>query len=264
MESKIIIDDLYFHSYDHIRYESGFRTSGPHKNGAKRAIEIKSNNSSSYSVSIFNIDGKHPIWKDNIQMSPKQMKIAATSETETKLKGYGVDLLGGDFSNYGITINHPKREIEDIQLHMFDRDIDIKYLKSEFKKNLEPNYFRSDGEFHSLPSFFAPFQQDLIGYLQSLERKKKPDIVYVSDIIEVTGIFAIEMMGTYKRDVMGILPAKIAIQIKETMTEVVASLIPNMEEKENKVIFSNYINKRILEPNIFEIAQKYLSSLERY
>jgi hypothetical protein len=147
---------------------------------------------------------------------------------------------------------------------MFDRDIDIKYLKSEFKKNLEPNYFRSDGEFHSLPSFFAPFQQDLIGYLQSLERKKKPDIVYVSDIIEVTGIFAIEMMGTYKRDVMGILPAKIAIQIKETMTEVVASLIPNMEEKENKVIFSNYINKRILEPNIFEIAQKYLSSLERY
>lgn len=264
MEAVVLIDDLYFHSYDHIRYEDGFHISGPHQRGARRAVKIQSKDGKSYSVSILNLDGQHPLWKNNIQMASKQMKVVAASQTETQLRGYGVDMFGGDFSNYGITLNHSDREIESIVLHMFDRNIDIKYLKSQFENNLEPNYFKSAGEFHSLPNFFTPFQQDLIGYLQSLERKKKPDIVYVSDIIEVTGLFAIEMMGVYKRDVTGVLPAKIFIQIKELMCDVVASLIPNLEEKENRQILRDYISRQILEDNIFSYVQKYLQDLDRY
>lgn len=132
---EINLNDVYFVSSDHKRYENGIHVSGPH-NGAKRAIKIESNieGNEGYSVSILNLEGNHPLWNNNIQMSPKQMRVDYASENKIVLKGWGSDpkAMGhpdGLYSNYGITITLKKKNIEKIILHMYDRKIDIEYFK---------------------------------------------------------------------------------------------------------------------------------------
>ncbi len=129
------VSDIYFESSDHIRYENGVHKSGPHS-GAARAVKVEPHieGKAGYSVTVYNLDGAHPLWGNNIQMAPKQMKVISTNENKTVLRGYGADprAMGdpaGKFSNYGISIHHPGNEIEKIVLHMHDRGVDIEYLQ---------------------------------------------------------------------------------------------------------------------------------------
>jgi uncharacterized tellurite resistance protein B-like protein len=129
------VSDIYFESSDHLRYENGEHKSGPH-GGAKRAIKVEPNieGKSGYSVTTYNLDGVHPVWGNNVQMAPKQMKIISSDQHKTTLRGYGADprAMGdqaGEYSNYGISIFHPNNEIEKIILHMHDRNVDIEYLQ---------------------------------------------------------------------------------------------------------------------------------------
>lgn len=134
-ESEFDVSNIYFESSDHIRYENGLHKSGPH-GGARRAIKVEPHieGKQGYSVTVYNLDGNHPFWGNNIQVAPKQMKIIESQRERTVLRGYGEDprAMGhpdGRFSNYGITIAHPDNEIEKIILHMHDRKVDIEYLK---------------------------------------------------------------------------------------------------------------------------------------
>lgn len=128
--------DFTFKSSDHIRYQNGIHVAGPH-GSANRAIKVEPNieGKEGYTVTIFNLDGIHPYWGDNIQMSPKQMKIIENSAHKIVLRGYGADprAMGhpdGLFSNYGISIYYNyDNEIEKIVLHLHDRGVDIEYLK---------------------------------------------------------------------------------------------------------------------------------------
>ena len=113
-------------SYDHLRYENGKHVSGPH-GGANRAVTVEPNkkNGEGYLVAIYNLDGNHPIWRDNVQMAPKQMKIIQKTIDKVVLRGHGYDARGSSFADYGMTIHLKNSDIEKCILHMHDRNVDI-------------------------------------------------------------------------------------------------------------------------------------------
>lgn len=118
-----------FKSPDHIRFESGQHVSGPH-NGANRIIKVEPDKyqEKSFTVTIYNPDGKHPVWNNNIQMSPKQMRVIEEYPDKIVLRGWGTDSLGEPFDDYGLTINLKNNQVFNCILHLFDRKVDIKYL----------------------------------------------------------------------------------------------------------------------------------------
>jgi tetratricopeptide (TPR) repeat protein len=124
----INLSDLKFISNDHIRFENGISTNANNK-GAFRGIRIQTNDNKTFITTIYNMVANHPIWGNNIQMSPKQMKLESLSEFQIKLKGFGFDNYGGSFSDYGITIDINNESVDKITLHIFDRNVDITYLK---------------------------------------------------------------------------------------------------------------------------------------
>jgi len=121
--------DFVYKSSDHLRYENGKHVSGPH-NGARRAITVQPNinGGEGYTVTLFNLDGNHPVWRNNVQMAPKQMKIVQQSSDKIVLRGYGVDSMGSSFADYGLTIYFLNGEVNKCILHMHDRNVDVEYL----------------------------------------------------------------------------------------------------------------------------------------
>lgn len=119
-----------FESSDHLRYQNKVLVSGPH-GGARRAVKVEPNISGNkgVSVTIYNLDGNHPISGKNIQMTPKQMEIIEQKEDSIMLRGYGFDNTGASFADYGLTIRLDHGQVDQCTLHMFDRGVDIKYLK---------------------------------------------------------------------------------------------------------------------------------------
>ena len=124
-----------FDSSDHVRFHSGTNISG-HNYGCYRRISIENNvnGGDGYTVTIFNMDGMHPLWGNNIQMSPKQMKIVSVNKLSgtkkvVELRGFGFDLMGSPFSNYGMRILIEGNDIEQIDLLLLDRGITLEYYK---------------------------------------------------------------------------------------------------------------------------------------
>lgn len=119
-----------FDSTDHIRFQNGTNVSG-HNYGCNRRFVIEKNidGGEGYTVTMYNLDGLHPLWRNNIQMSPKRMRIIAVSENIIQLRGFGYDAMGGDFSDYGVVLLIDNSEISRLQLNMFDRNVSIVYLK---------------------------------------------------------------------------------------------------------------------------------------
>ena len=128
-----------FDSSDHIRFQNGKDVSG-HNYGCHRRFVIEKNivGGEGYTVTMYNLDGLHPLWKDNIQMAPKSMRILSSNDNIIELRGYGYDenalafgapLADAAFDSYGVVIMIEDNEIKRMQLNMFDRNISIVYLK---------------------------------------------------------------------------------------------------------------------------------------
>lgn len=81
-----------------------------------------------YTVTMYNLDGNHPLWQNNIQMAPKRMKIVSVDGNIVELRGYGYDQLGASFTDYGVAVLIEEGCISRLQLNMFDRNISIIYL----------------------------------------------------------------------------------------------------------------------------------------
>jgi hypothetical protein len=79
-------------------------------------------------VTMYNLDGNHPVWQNNVQMAPKQMKVIEQTNDKIVLRGYGHDAMGASFADYGLTIKLKNGELENCILHMHDRGVDIEYL----------------------------------------------------------------------------------------------------------------------------------------
>ena len=123
-EGKILFD-----SSDHIRFQDGKAVSG-HNYGCNRRIVIEKNieGNEGYTVTMYNLDGNHPLWQNNIQMAPKRMKIVSVDGNIVELRGYGYDQLGASFTDYGVAALIEEGCISRLQLNMFDRNISIIYL----------------------------------------------------------------------------------------------------------------------------------------
>lgn len=141
--------DFVLKSPDHLRYENGKHVSGPH-GGAGRAVKVEPNvngcegydieSGDGYIVTVFNLDGNHPLWQNNVQMTPKPMRIISQSSDKIILRGYPTRAMSPfgwidfDGSDYGLTINIKNGQIENCILHMHDRNVDIEYLKGEISQ----------------------------------------------------------------------------------------------------------------------------------
>ncbi|MBL0300085.1 MAG: hypothetical protein IPQ23_00050 [Cytophagaceae bacterium] len=118
-----------FKSSDHLRYENGILVSGPH-GGAGRAVKVEPSISGGQGVmvTLYNLDGNHPVWQNNVQMAPKPMKVIISDNDKIVLRGYGQDAMGTSFADYGLTINLNNGQLHNCILHMHDRGVDIEYL----------------------------------------------------------------------------------------------------------------------------------------
>jgi hypothetical protein len=140
----IDIGNIIFVSDSHQRYENGTPVRGL-QSGCSRAVKIEENitgcdgynikGGEGYIVTVLNLDGNHPMWGNNVQMTPKPMKIISQTDEQTILRGYKckamspfgwIDFNGAD---YGLTIFHKYGKIDKCTLHMHDRNIDIEYYK---------------------------------------------------------------------------------------------------------------------------------------
>lgn len=121
---------VFFDSSDHIRFQNGQNVSG-HNYGCNRRFVIEKNieGGEGYTVTMYNLDDLHLTWQNNIQMAPKRMRIISVDGNIVELRGYGVDMLGSSFSDYGIVLLIDNKAISRIQLNMFDRNICIVYVK---------------------------------------------------------------------------------------------------------------------------------------
>lgn len=131
----INLSDFKFLSDSHIRYQNSNQVGG-NNTGSWRGIRIEDNisNDTNYTVTIYSMDGNHPVWGNNIQMAPKQMKVIEKDSSKIKLRGYGHDKMGNSFADYGATLHLKNNNIQKISLHMFDRGVEILYLKASQEK----------------------------------------------------------------------------------------------------------------------------------
>lgn len=121
---------IYFDSSDHIRFQNGQNISG-HNLGCNRRIVVEKNihGEEGYTVTMYNLDGVHPLWQNNVQMAPKRMRIVNVDSNIVQLRGYGFDMMGASFADYGVSLLIENDVISRAQLDMFDRNISIVYLK---------------------------------------------------------------------------------------------------------------------------------------
>ncbi|MDR0680750.1 MAG: hypothetical protein LBG15_02695 [Dysgonamonadaceae bacterium] len=131
------LSNIYFISNSHQRYENGKPVRGLQV-GCKRAIKIENNISGGegYTVTILNLDGNHPMWGNNVQMSQKPMRVIQQTTDKIVLRGFGYDKralamgAGEDalFVHYGLSIYLRYGKINKITLHMYDRNVDIDFF----------------------------------------------------------------------------------------------------------------------------------------
>lgn len=125
-----------FKSSSHTRFENGKQVS-PTQVGVNRAIKVDSNGEY-FIVTLYNLDGNHPVWQNNIQMAPKQMKVVHRENDRIILRGFGQDEMGASFADYGLTIEIVNKQVSKCILHMHDRKVDIEYVKGSELQNTEP------------------------------------------------------------------------------------------------------------------------------
>ncbi len=134
---------MLFESHSHQRFEGGIPKQG--LQSCNRTVKIDKNTNGcrgyqltpgdGFIVSILNMDGNHPLWGDNYQMSPKPMRVVEQDTSHISLRGYEVlaqtpfGFQSFDMSDYGITIFVENDEIVKVRLDMFDRNIYIDYYK---------------------------------------------------------------------------------------------------------------------------------------
>ena len=127
---KLNLADFKFLSDNHIRSTNGV-PSGNNNKGAWRGVRIIDEGGDKFQVLIYNMVGNHPMWGDNLQMTPKQMKLVRKSSDEIYLQGYGSDIFGNSFADYALTLKLTANNVSTITLHMLDRGVEILYLKGD-------------------------------------------------------------------------------------------------------------------------------------
>lgn len=79
--------DFVFKTPDHLRYENGRHYLGPH-GGANRAIIVEPNinGREGYTVTLYNLDGNHPVWQNNVKMASFTFSLKYVCQTNLHQK----------------------------------------------------------------------------------------------------------------------------------------------------------------------------------
>ncbi len=177
---SINLSDYKFLSDNHIRIQNGQSTNGNNK-GAWRGIRIKSSDDKTFYVTMYNMNGNHPVWGDNIQMAEKRMKLINETADKIILRGYGTDSMGTSFADYGLTLHKSNNEINKITLHMHDRNVDIVYEKAENENQSQKLNNYSD---------FDSFENFTHRWNTEMSMQEKMQIAMKSDILNNQGASA--------------------------------------------------------------------------
>lgn len=126
---------IIYESSDHIRFQNGENVSGHNYGCIRRLVIEKSIDAKEgYTISMYNMDGQSP----QLQMTPKPMKIVNVNGTIVEFRGFGYDenalamnipLEEAAFENYGLIITIEDDKVIHAQLNLYDRDVNIVYLK---------------------------------------------------------------------------------------------------------------------------------------
>lgn len=205
-QSTFDLTDFKFLSDNHNRYENTYLVPANNK-GSWRGVRIKSNNNSTYEVTIYNINGQNPIWRDNIQMAPKTMTITSQSNEFIKLQGVGHDHFGQPYKDYALTILIENKIAKKCILHLLDRKIDIEYLSPNQKEILQNNQTEAkisvfvngdsyagdymNGKIHGKGTYVFANSQTLIKYIGEFEfgRRSGFGTLYYKDGATYVGHF---------------------------------------------------------------------------
>ncbi|MGL4955734.1 MAG: hypothetical protein ACRC9X_00975 [Bacteroidales bacterium] len=137
------LNNLDFTSSSHQRYEKGVPVRGFQQ--CRRAVKVERNingcegykltTGDGFIVTILNLEGNN-LWGNNVQVTPKPMRIISQNSEEIVLRGYQVEAMSPfgwiDFNgaDYGLSIFFTKSgEIDKCVLHMHNRNTDIEYYK---------------------------------------------------------------------------------------------------------------------------------------
>ncbi|MCB0786381.1 MAG: hypothetical protein KDC02_19515 [Flavobacteriales bacterium] len=131
MTNDIDLAHFRFFSSDHLRYEQGRHTSGPH-GGAPREVRIEPDRvPDSFNVSIHLTEGPpHPIM-GMMTMGHKQMRVIERNGELIRLRGWGHDTRTGipvPFDNYELVIHRKGADVLKVVLFIHDRQIRLEYL----------------------------------------------------------------------------------------------------------------------------------------
>ncbi len=143
-KKKINFDNIEFVSSSHQRYEYG-ETAGQLHVDARRSIVITKNINGcegydlepgdGYIFKIINLDSVHPIWGNNVQVTPKPVRIISQDEDRTVMRGYQCYAQGPfgrvpfNGSDVGLIIDHKYGEITKCTFHRYDKDLRVEYYK---------------------------------------------------------------------------------------------------------------------------------------
>jgi len=195
------LNNIKFVSNDHSRYENGKIVSDTNPN-CNRLIELNETDEEDiYLVTIYNLDGNHPLWQNNIQMAPKRMAINSIAPNRIDLVGIGFDYLGNSFSDYGLTLFIEKELITSITLHLFDRNIDINYF-SKMELNMNEKHCEWCGSASSNYFYRFIIQPDYLIFLNSPLIKsidKNNQVVYLKNgsQVDYSALISSEMAVSY-------------------------------------------------------------------
>lgn len=136
---KTTFKPFVFESNQHQRYENNNPVQGIQKCPRTIIVEKNINGCSGYKL----VPGEGYIVRGingdtgNPQFTPKPMLLIKSSESVVELRGYEVEAMTPfgyekfDQSDYGLTVYYKDGEVERCILHMFDRKIDLEYMKVE-------------------------------------------------------------------------------------------------------------------------------------
>lgn len=137
--ASMVMEPFVFISDCHQRYENGTEVMGLQQ--CVRTVRVEKNTNGcrgyklnagdGYIVKVFNDDLGKP------NMSDKPMRIVSKTADKVELRGFPIEAQTPfgwqevNYSDYGFTVHYSNGKVAKCVLHMFDRNVDLEYRKSD-------------------------------------------------------------------------------------------------------------------------------------
>lgn len=174
-QEEILLSYFDYNSTCHQRYENGKPVRDLQI--CPRNIKIRKNKKGCSGYKLANGDG-YILTATNgetgkPQFAPKPMRVVKFSDTEILLKGYTVSAQTPfgwqeiDLSDYGFSIIRDKGCVKKCVLHMYDRNVDLEYMKTEKVHNGSKGYTKSNNHSNRNESPLVPYVDKAIATFES-------------------------------------------------------------------------------------------------